>query len=129
MAYNLVTKSFGSNLANAPIRILEVSTGVPAIIMQSETGGVISTDGRTFTDGSGNLAVYIDTAKGWNISIDDNYSSGSQPTPSFGGGQLSSGVVGTVGSNIVDAMIIHTNTPPDVNDGRPEGAIYFYSPS
>lgn len=129
MAYNLVTKTFGSNLANSPVRILEVSTGIPATIMQSEAGGVISTDGRTFTDGSGNLAVYLDTTKGWNITVDDNYTIGNQPVPGFSGGQLSSGVVGAIGSNIVDAMIIHTTTAPNINDGRPEGTIYIYSPA
>lgn len=71
MAYTLYTQSFGSTRANYPVRIIEVSTGKPAIVLTSSTGGVSSDQGKATLDSNGNLSVYIDTARVWDIQVEE----------------------------------------------------------
>ena len=54
------------------VTITNVSTGVPAIILASATGGVVSKEGHTKLDAFGNLSVYIDIAQSWSINVEDN---------------------------------------------------------
>lgn len=63
--YALYTASYGSTYANDPVKIFEQGTYIPAIVMASATGGVLSTSGRAVLDSSGNLSVYLDSAKTW----------------------------------------------------------------
>lgn len=65
--YTLFTASYGLNYANLRVRILEASTGVPAIIMASATSGLLSIHGNAATDPSGNLSVYIDSSKTFQV--------------------------------------------------------------
>lgn len=65
--YTLFSASYGSNYANLRVRILEAATGNPAIIMASATSGLLSIYGNTVTDSSGNLAVYLDSAKTFQV--------------------------------------------------------------
>lgn len=59
MAYSLYTAQYPAK-PNARVTITNVSTGVPAIILASATGGVVSKEGHTKLDAFGNLSVYID---------------------------------------------------------------------
>lgn len=65
--YVLFTASYGSNYANLRVRILEQNTGVPAIIMASATSGILSEHGNALLDSSGNLSVYLDNAKTFQV--------------------------------------------------------------
>lgn len=69
MAYALFTQSFGPNSANSKVTISEVSTGAPAVILATASGGIVSDRGIAQTDSSGNLSVYIDTAKTWRVAV------------------------------------------------------------
>lgn len=71
MAYSLYTASYGASNANAQVRILETSSGKPAIILAGVSGGLVSDKGQATLDASGNLSVYIDTAKTWTVFIND----------------------------------------------------------
>ena len=71
MAYSLYTASFGAGNANANVRISETSTGKLAIILASPTGGLVNDRGQATLDASGNLSVYIDTARFWTVFIND----------------------------------------------------------
>lgn len=128
MAYSLTSQAYGASLANAPVRVLEASTGTPATILASASGGLISTDGRTSTDASGNLNIYLDNSRTWSISVDDQVTVVRPLSPGYSEGQLSSGVKSLLGSNIQDATVIFTSITPTANDGRPEGTIYVYTP-
>lgn len=72
MAYNQYNRSLGILNANADVVITEYSTGSPAIILSTLTGGVISSEGRARLDSIGNLSVIIDTARQWVISIQES---------------------------------------------------------
>lgn len=65
--YALYTASYGSNYANLKVRILEQSTGIPAIIMASATSGILSSNGNAVLDASGNLNVYLDNSKTFQV--------------------------------------------------------------
>lgn len=71
MAYALYTQSYGVANANAVVRILETSTGMPAIVLSSATGGLVNDRGSATLDASGNLSVYIDTARFWTVYVND----------------------------------------------------------
>lgn len=68
--YALLSASYGTGYANQPVRILEQGTGLPAIIMASATSGILSHRGNAVLDSSGNLAVYVDNSKTWQIWAD-----------------------------------------------------------
>lgn len=65
--YALFTASYGPNYANLRVRILEAATGVPALVMASAASGILSSQGNALLDGSGNLSVYLDTAKTFQV--------------------------------------------------------------
>lgn len=77
MAYALYTQSFGTANANGEVRIVNSTTNVPAIVMSSATGGVISSNGFATLDASGNLSVYIDTSDTYNVFLTKAYKGGS----------------------------------------------------
>lgn len=72
MAFGLYTQTFGAQYANEPITIREALTSKPATLMATITGGVISYTGNMNLDGSGNLSVYLDTARTWVVTLDDH---------------------------------------------------------
>lgn len=65
--YALFTASYGSNYANLRVRILEAATGLPAIIMASAASGILSSNGNAVLDSSGNLSVFLDNAKTFQV--------------------------------------------------------------
>jgi len=65
--YTLFTASYGTGYANVRVRITEQATGKPAIIMASATSGVLSQAGNAMTDSSGNLSVYLDSSKTFQV--------------------------------------------------------------
>ena len=69
MAISLYTQAFGISNAKSQVVITEVSTGIPATILSSATGGVVSVSGITTLDSNGNLSVYIDTARTWVVTL------------------------------------------------------------
>lgn len=69
MAYALYTQSLGSSYANAEVIIRETSTSTPATILSTASGGFLNDRGWAKLDGSGNLSVYIDTARTWTVSV------------------------------------------------------------
>jgi hypothetical protein len=74
MAYSTYTQSFGSGFANSVVTITEAGTGLPATILASTNGGLLSNQGQASLDSSGNLSVVIDTARTWNINTFDGVS-------------------------------------------------------
>lgn len=72
MAIGLYTQSFGATYANEGVTIREAGTSFPATLLASATGGVISYTGNMNLDGSGNLSVYLDTARTWVVTLDDH---------------------------------------------------------
>lgn len=70
MAIGLYAQSFGLAYANATVYIREVGTSLPATVMASSTGGVVSYNGMANLDAGGDLAVYIDTAKNWVVTLE-----------------------------------------------------------
>ena len=73
MAYILLTRSYGSVNARGQVRIFETTTGVPAVLLATSTGGLISDKGVTYLDNSGNLSVYVDGSKTLSvICVDQN---------------------------------------------------------
>lgn len=96
MAYALYTQSYGVANANKEVQIRVTATGAPVILLASATGGLISDQGLTFLDASGNLSVYLDTAVSVTTSIVDSTpqtTAGSALTSA----QLSAGAAGVVG--------------------------------
>lgn len=77
MAYILLSQSFGVAKANLPCFVAEASTGVPAILLSTATGGVISLGGRHQLDASGNLNVYVDDSKTFAVYVDSGAAPGS----------------------------------------------------
>ena len=73
MAYTLVTQSFGAFNANAYVAITNSTTGVPATILSSATGGLVNSNGLAQLDSSGNLSVYIDTAITWTYTVSNDH--------------------------------------------------------
>jgi hypothetical protein len=71
MAFALYTQSLGVNNALANVTITETVTGLPALILTSSTGGLLSDRGQAQLDASGNLSVYIDTARTWVVKLVD----------------------------------------------------------
>lgn len=71
MAYTNYIASYGSGLAGSEVIITEVGTGKPATILTGSGGGVLTDTGKTNLDASGNLSVYIDTARSWVVSVND----------------------------------------------------------
>ena len=67
MAFTLFTQSFGSTYANGTVTIVETSTGIPATILATTTGGLVNNQGYATLDGAGDLSVVIDTAKTFTI--------------------------------------------------------------
>ena len=65
--YALYNASLGASYANVPVKIFDVATGSPAIVMASATGGLLNSLGLATLDGSGNLAVYLDNSKTWQV--------------------------------------------------------------
>lgn len=65
--YTQFTASYGINYANLRVRILEQNTGIPAIVMASATSGILSSNGNAMTDSSGNLSVYLDSSKTFQV--------------------------------------------------------------
>lgn len=57
MAYINLTGVFGAARAKLPVTIVEAPTGIPATILSSATGGLVSNQGDTFLDAQGNLDV------------------------------------------------------------------------
>lgn len=76
MAYALLSQSFGASKANLPVVIVETSTGIPAIILSSATGGLVNSNGDTVLDGSGNLSVFVDDSKTWTVNVDSGATAG-----------------------------------------------------
>jgi hypothetical protein len=71
MAYALFTQSLGADNANFKVQITDAVTGAAATILSSATGGFLNDRGFARLDSSGNLSVYIDTARTWQVSVDD----------------------------------------------------------
>lgn len=70
MAYTLFSKSFGIGSANYQVQITDSSSGTPARILNS-SGALVSDGGWARLDSSGNLSVYIDTARSWSVNVID----------------------------------------------------------
>jgi hypothetical protein len=81
MTYSLYTQSFGQSFSNANVLITEVGTGAPAIILTSPTGGVLNSQGQAKLDNLGNLFVYIDNSRTWNVAVFDGITTGPPPEP------------------------------------------------
>lgn len=79
MAYATFTQSYGTSNANATVKIINSSSGVPAIILASTSGGVLNDQGLATLDSSGNLSVIIDTAQTWTIFVNDQTRPQMQP--------------------------------------------------
>lgn len=71
MTYSLYSQSYGASNANATVKIINSTTGDPATILATATGGVLNKLGNATLDSSGNLSVYIDTAQTWTVMIND----------------------------------------------------------
>ncbi len=69
MAYALYTASYGAPKANYRVTISETSSGMLATVLSTATGPVLNTAGDAYLDGSGNLSVYIDTARTWSVNV------------------------------------------------------------
>ena len=107
MAYTLYTQSFGLNNPNSAVIINEAATGTPATILSSATGGVLSTSGMTKTDASGNISVYIDTARTWVATVvDEAY----QSTTSISLNRVLSSA--ELASTVGQPGIVYISTPP-----------------
>lgn len=65
--YALYTASLGAQFASTPVKIFDTVTQAPAIVMASATGGVINTLGVALLDSSGNLSVFLDSSKTWQV--------------------------------------------------------------
>ena len=96
MAYTLLSQSFGAAKANLPVTITEASTGVPAVILSSATGGLVNSNGDTFLDASGNLSCYVDGDKTWAVKVDSGATQG-PPVGLLSSSQVASGAVGVPG--------------------------------
>lgn len=83
MAYALFTQSLGQTNASKYVKITNASTGAPATVLSSATGGVLSLTGDAQLDSSGNLAVYIDTALSWIVTPTTSTSGGSSLVPTI----------------------------------------------
>lgn len=79
MAYGLYSATYGLSFANADVLITEQSTGIPATILESPTGGVLNTLGQAKLDSNGNLGVYIDLDITWRIDVFDGVALSNQP--------------------------------------------------
>jgi len=95
MAYVLLSQSFGASKANLPATITETSTGIPAVILSSATGGLVNSNGDTRLDGSGNLSCYVDGDRTWTVSVDGGASAG--PAGLLTGAQVAAGATAVVG--------------------------------
>lgn len=95
MAYILLSQSFGLAKANLPVTITEATTGVPAVLLSSPTGGLVSTTGDTKLDASGNLSVYVDGAFTWSVSVDSGASGA--PVGTLLPAQVGAGAIGIPG--------------------------------
>ena len=95
MAYVLLSQSFGASKANLPVTITEVSTGLPAVILSSATAGLLSNNGDHYLDGSGNLAVYVEGGRTWQVNVDSGASPG--PVGLLTAAQIAAGAVGIAG--------------------------------
>jgi len=69
MAYTLTTYSFGATYANYKVQIKNSVTGIPAVVLATATGGLISNDGIATLDSGGNLSVYLDSSGTWSYVI------------------------------------------------------------
>lgn len=65
--YALYTAALGAQFANDTVKIFDVATQAPAIVMLSATSGVVNTLGLATLDGSGGLSVYLDSSKTWAV--------------------------------------------------------------
>lgn len=83
MAYGLYTQSYGLSFANVNVQISEQDTGLPATILETMNGGVLNTNGQAKLDDNGNLSVYIDLDKTWNIAVFDGFTQPSPPVPTL----------------------------------------------
>lgn len=112
MAYTLFSQSYGVNNALANVTIFESATGVPALILSSATGGVVSDKGLATLDGSGNLSVYIDTARTWVVKVIDE--AHNQDTSVVGFRQFNSlaELVSTTGVQGVVYSVFTAGPPP-----------------
>lgn len=69
MAYALFTRNYDITLRNLDVTISNKWTGVPAVILESPTGGIKSTQGTAKLDNLANLNVYIDTSQEWTVTV------------------------------------------------------------
>lgn len=107
MAYTLYTQAFGSSNANFPVKIIDSVSGIPATILATAGGGVISTNGDAKLDSNGTLSVYLDMSHAWLIQVIDGNIDPIYPTfQTITSTQLSNGFQGLFG------IIYVLNTPP-----------------
>lgn len=71
MAYSLYTRTYDVTLRNSYVTISDKWTGVPAVIMQGPTGGLINTQGLARLDDQAQLNVYIDISQEWTVKVLD----------------------------------------------------------
>lgn len=69
MAYGFYNASYGSHNAGRQVSITDVATGLPALMLASPLGGVVSNTGLTKLDSIGNLSVCIDLERTWNVEV------------------------------------------------------------
>lgn len=69
MSYGLYTASYGSYNADRQVSITDAASGLPALILGSALGGVVTNLGLTKLDSSGNLNVYIDLSRTWKVEV------------------------------------------------------------
>lgn len=67
--YNYYNRSFGVPNANRQVSIVSYSSGLPAVILASPSGGMVSNTGIVDLDSSGNLSVVIDTSQTWVVTV------------------------------------------------------------
>jgi hypothetical protein len=69
MAYGLYTASYGNYNSGRQVSITDVANGLPALILASASGGIVTNTGLTKLDNNGNLAVYIDLDRTWRVEV------------------------------------------------------------
>ena len=114
MTYALYTQSFGLSAANSPVVITNSSSGLPATLLTSPTGGVLNSTGRATLDSSGNLSVTLDTSQTWTVTPINPLGIGS-PRPVISIARSSAQLLGTpLASDIAagpNAQFIDVNAP------------------
>jgi hypothetical protein len=103
MAYVLLSKSFGIANANLQVRITELSSGLPATLLETSSGGVLPTSGVAYLDSTGALSVYVEEGRLFNtIVVDANLA----PTYPLTYDSTTGSIVSVVSGSVYPASIL-----------------------